>query len=85
MRDSVAFELLIRCENCERESVRTLTVPPVDGAPDDAESLLESGVMSGIRYSCRKCASIIGRLVQVQQVRSDRNCLEGDIVYDAAY
>lgn len=69
-RPSAAFELHIRCENCARESLRVLEVPDVDNAPRDVEELVESGLLSGLRYCCAKCESLIGRLFAVVPLRN---------------
>lgn len=67
-RPSVAFELHIRCENCFRETVHILEVPGADEAPQDAEDLAESGLLSNLRYCCARCESLIGRLFAVMPV-----------------
>ena len=70
-RPGVAFELHIRCENCQRETSRQVTVPLVDDAPRDIDELLDSAFLSSLKYCCRHCQSPIGRLFGVLPVDRD--------------
>ena len=63
------FELIIRCENCMRESVRCVPVPDVDDAPSDVDELIESSFLGNMRFSCRKCEGVIGLLVGASRLR----------------
>lgn len=63
-----SFELHIRCENCMRESVKTVDVPDVDEAPIDPEDLVDSAFLQSIPYSCRPCGGVIGRLFKIALV-----------------
>lgn len=56
------FELRIRCDNCMRESMKTVDVPNVDDAPCYPEDLVDSNFLQTIRYRCRHCDCLIGRL-----------------------
>jgi hypothetical protein len=59
------FTLFIRCENCLRETMRDLNVPPGDDAPSDADELIDSGFLNNLSFCCGHCDSAIGRLVGV--------------------
>ncbi len=63
------FTLHIRCDNCLRESARTIEVPPVDDAPCDVDELVESGFISALRFNC-VCAGLVGQIIGISQERS---------------
>ena len=85
MTENIAFEMIVRCENCDRESSRVISVPKVDGAPTDVNELLESSLLGRLSYSCRHCGSLIGRLVQIQKREVMEPCLQRNVVHDAAH
>jgi hypothetical protein len=59
------FTLHIRCENCMRDSERTLDMPIGDDAPRDADELVGSVYLESIPFRCQPCGSVIGRLVGI--------------------
>jgi hypothetical protein len=58
-----------RCDNCLREAVRTIEVPPVDDAPCDVEELMESGFLGTLSFHCA-CSGRVGQIIGVGQERS---------------
>lgn len=67
-KSSLVFKLHIRCENCQRESVRNLDVPDFEGAPQSVDDLLDSNLLAGMRYCCAHCQCVIGRLFAVTPI-----------------
>jgi hypothetical protein len=63
------FRLHLRCDCCLVDSERIVDVPAVEEAPDDIDSLLESGFMARQRFQCSKCEGPIATLVGVTQFR----------------
>ncbi|RVL61042.1 hypothetical protein [Sinorhizobium meliloti] len=63
------FTLHIRCDNCLRESSRTVEVPAVDDAPCDVDELMESGFLGALRFNC-VCAGVVGQIIGISQERS---------------
>lgn len=63
------FTLHIRCDNCLRESSRTVEVPAVDDAPCDVDELVESGFLGELRFNC-VCAGLVGQIIGISQERS---------------
>lgn len=66
-RDYRSFHLHIRCENCLRETMRVIEVPPGDGSPDDADELIESGFLGNMNFCCSHCDCVIGQLFGISQ------------------
>lgn len=62
-----SFELVIRCDNCMRESVRRLNVPDVDDAPSDVDELLDSALLAHIGYGCMRCHGVIGQVTGIRK------------------
>ncbi len=60
-----SFTLHIRCENCMRESERGLTVPVCADMPTDADELIQSALLSDMRFCCIHCQSVIGQLLDI--------------------
>ncbi len=60
-----SFTLHIRCENCMRETERGLTVPVCADMPKDADDLIQSALLSDMRFCCIHCQSVIGRLLDI--------------------
>lgn len=58
-----SFTLHIRCSNCLMESVKEILGG--EGGPSDEEELIDSGLISQIRFSCIQCESAIGQLVAI--------------------
>lgn len=65
LKSHAPFELHIRCQNCERESVSVLDVPMGDNMPRDPDELLDSVFLETVPYRCRHCDSVIGRLFAI--------------------
>lgn len=65
MRTEMVFQLHMTCSNCLRPSVRDVVIPPVDDAPYDVDSFLESGLARSLQFHCGHCDSAIARLVAV--------------------
>lgn len=60
-----SFTLHIRCENCMRETERGLTVPVCADMPRDADELIQSALLSDMRFCCIHCHSVIGQLFDI--------------------
>lgn len=60
------YELSIRCENCYRETAKSVEVPRVDDAPADVDEFLESAVLGNLHFKCAYCESRIGMLTHVR-------------------
>lgn len=65
LKYKASFELHIRCDNCMRETVKTLDVPNVDDAPTDPEDLIDSAFLQSIPYRCTTCQCQVGQLFKI--------------------
>jgi hypothetical protein len=63
------FRLHLRCDFCLIDSERVIDVPAVEDAPEDIDSLIESGFLGRQRFQCSKCESPIATLVGATQFR----------------
>ena len=59
------FSMHLRCCNCVRPDVRTVSVPRVEGAPTTLDEFIDSAAMLAVPFSCRQCESTSGVLVAV--------------------
>lgn len=64
-KETRVFTLHVRCSNCLRESTVHIEIPNEEGAPADADDLVESGCLDHVRYQCSPCESVIGQLIGV--------------------
>lgn len=63
------FRLHLRCDNCIKESIRTLDVPEADDAPCDIDELLDSAFLQSQRFSCDACETPIALIAGIRQIR----------------
>lgn len=63
------FRLLLRCDFCLVDSEMVVSVPAVEGAPENVDELVESEFLARQRFQCRRCDSPIATLVGVAQFR----------------
>ena len=61
------FRVNVLCANCQRTNVHDLTVPDVEDAPEDIDSLVESAFLQRQRFTCPKCESSIGLVAAIRQ------------------
>jgi len=59
------FELHILCANCQRPSVKAVTVPDVEGAPRDEDEFVEQLEHRPVPFHCPHCDSNIAELVGI--------------------
>jgi hypothetical protein len=65
LKSPTPFTLHIRCENCMRDSERTVDMPVGDDAPRDADELVGSVYLESIPFRCQPCGSVIGQLIGI--------------------
>ena len=66
LKDTAPFTLHLRCDNCLRESSRDILLPIGDDIPRDAEELIESAYLGSLKFNCRPCGGVIGRLIGIE-------------------
>ncbi|RWF41616.1 MAG: hypothetical protein EOS46_27880 [Mesorhizobium sp.] len=59
------FTLHVRCTNCLRETALLVEIPDEEGAPADADDLVESGCLEHVRFQCGPCESVIAQLIGI--------------------
>ncbi|TRC78548.1 hypothetical protein FJV80_24720 [Mesorhizobium sp. WSM4310] len=64
-KETRVFTLHVRCTNCLRESVLPIEIPDEEGAPANADDLVESGCLDRIRFQCGPCESVIAQLIGI--------------------
>lgn len=66
LRTYAPFTLHLRCDNCLRESQRVVQMPTGDDIPREADELIESAFLGGLKFNCRPCGSVIAQLVGIE-------------------
>ena len=61
------FSLLVRCENCMRESFMGVAVPQGDDSPSDVDELMDSAVLHNLPFKCSACPSLIGKVMCIDE------------------
>jgi hypothetical protein len=56
------FRLHLRCFNCECDAFKTIAVPR---SIQDADELIESGLLDRVKFHCAECESAIGQIMGV--------------------
>lgn len=65
---AAVFKLCVRCHNCRKDHVAHLNVPEEDDAPRTVDDLLESALLSDLRFQCTRCQGTIGSIVTASVV-----------------
>ncbi len=63
------FTLHIRCFNCLRERAKDIEV--CESGPMNVEELIESGLLSQVKFSCFHCDSVIGQLIAITNTQDE--------------
>ncbi|KNY18487.1 hypothetical protein AKG11_05070 [Shinella sp. SUS2] len=66
LKSTAPFTLHLRCDNCMRESTRDIELPVGDDIPRDADELIESAFLGSLKFNCRPCGGVIGRLIGIE-------------------